>query len=360
MINKKIKVSLLILLFLCIPYNLYGNGFDFDFEFNFYIDSKVFSIVDLIQDEYFWPLEIRDESIHVSSQQKYTFQSSDSNFYFGYLRKSESNINIDEETIKFFYDLGQGRLLSSRYKFKVNTVSQTLDGIYFGATVINLEDYNIKIDLLAKLLRGLNLKRSYYNAEVSYRNGSFVLDGLSTSSSSFISQETSQEGIDFYSIGFSMDFLLEWQIDDLQSLSLLLEDIYSFIYWNDIYTSDGSYTSDNLVIEEDFITYLPPYSGRYYHKNYYSQLSPMIKLSYRRDRFEGGFILRNREIPYVSYDVLRREINNELMTINLGLYANQKQIDIDYSFLNLTLASDSINLSQSNSFNARVNINYQF
>lgn len=359
--KAKYRFSLLIILFislLLLRENLWANILEY--EYNLYIDSKVFSVLDLYREDLFNPIIISDEEIFYTCEHKYNFHLKDYGISIGYIKKYQRDVKFDKDTVNFLYNLGTESKLKSNYTGELDEYSQLLDGIYLGFNLIKFKDYNLKIDFVGKLLRGKELKRSYYNGVISFRDDKPVIDGYRNSVNSRVGQQTSQEGIDFYSIGFSLDLLFKWQIDELESLSLSLKDIYSFIYWHDVYTNVGSYTSDNIIIEEGFIKYLSSYSGRYFYKNYYSKLSSEINLVYQKDRLRSGLIIRNKTIPFISYQVYKKDIKGELLTITAGLYLEQKQIELDYSSLNLKLFIDEFDLSKSNTFSASCGLNINF
>lgn len=356
-IMSKKNFSLIFFFLFFLSVNIFGKNLDF--EIDFYLDSELYSVLDLMNENYFYPLDIIDENLLFSLEQKYSFNFSNYDIDFGYIRIYERNIKIDKKTINFLYDVGKGRLIKNNYDLKLDTWKQTVDGIFLGKDIY-IDDYDLKIAVFAKLLRGINLERSYYNGDISFRNGRPVLDGYRKSTYSFVGQETRQEGINFYSLGLSMDLMLDWQINELENLSLVFKDIYSYIYWHDLYTNTGSYTSDNIRFEENFIKHLPSYSGRYFYKDYYSKLRPEINFRYNRDRLKGGLLIRNKNIPYITYQICQKNIKGEALEITAGLYGEQKQFELKYSNLSLMLSTDNLNLSKSNSLAAYFRLDIDF
>ena len=355
-LNRNYALIFIILLgfIFCIGINVSSNEFNYSFDIK--IDSNAFSIYKLYNEDFLSPNIIMNENIHLNWEHKYDIVLSGSpDLYFGYFKRYEREVRAGKDVIRFIDDYNNNEL-KDNYKVKFETWSQLLDGIYIGTELYRNIDYGVSIDFYGKLLRGLNLERSYYSGNIYLENEDIEIKALRNSIYSFVGEDTKLYDVNFYSQGYSFDINILWEIDDKQSLALDIKDLYSRLYWYDVYTKVGEYDTDNIEIEDDHLKYVPSFQGKFYYDDYLSYLTPDIDLSYKGYDFEMGVNYQYSIKPYLNFEV----INNDPFSLYMGFYGDQYTTNIKYSAVDIVLITDDFDFKSSKSIMGKMVIGFSF
>lgn len=334
---------------------------EIEYIFDFEYDSNVFSLDKILNNEFLNPDIVESESIVLNGEYKIDISLENlGQLQLGYFKKYQHSLGISEGIIHFLYDINKSGLYQPEYPFKLENGSQLVDGIYIGKKVYSNEDYGVSVEFFGKIIRGLNLERSYYNGKLYIENNQLHLKGVRSSFYSSLSDETELYDVNFSSEGYSFDCNIFWQIDEAQLLSLTMEDLFSKIYWEDIYTTIGEYNTGDVVWEGDYLRNLPGYRGKFYYTDYQTSLIPDTNLSYQNNKIELGLNYKTQVIPYVLVRALDKNILNKPLSISVGCFDKKFITTVSYPYLDLTLAMDGFNASSINNIMGKVALNYSF
>jgi hypothetical protein len=360
------RIIITVILIFVLTNNLQAEKLELNYNNEVFIDNNAFSLGDLLDKDYD-NLKVDIDSTVVGlidREERVIVSATSGNYFIGYIKESEEKMVADEETAIFLIEReADNKYSQGEYQIDLNTFSQSLEGILFGAKILSNDNYGINFTINGKLLKGIELTQRNYQGISYSENDKYYISGTRKGVYSNLTKETNMYDVDFSSRGYSLGYNLEWQISNKYKLSLVAENFYSKIKWNDVYTlymklddnSLGFYTKleDNYGsiantsgVETD---------GRYDYIDYVTHLQPEYNLLLQSNRWELGLFYRRELYPYLNYNLLKNPI-----MLKAGIYKDFISISLIHKILELELKTKEIDIFNSSGLLAKINININF
>lgn len=268
-----------------------------------------------------------------------------SNYTFGYFEIENNIFSAIEDTARCFF--GDG-MFNGKYDLNVDYLKQEVKGICLGK-FFNYNE-NIRIGVIAKYLKGTRLERQYYEGIIEREDKRNYLTGRRITFDSDFYKETEMFEVDFKSNGWGFDLYTQWLINENNSLSLSLKNIYSKILWENVFVEYMNYNKASLGLFdndkssssgffdfEDYVTVLPEYYDIQYQNGKYS-----AGIKYYRDEF----------IPYFNYQLTDY--------FNLGFYKYQVKFSFKSKLIDINISTNNINILNAEEAMCKVLFKFSF
>ncbi len=259
------------------------NQLEFSCEQEYLFDSNVYSAFRLLENNFTPLCSDLDGELNLNIEKRYLFRYK--SIWMGYLEAEEQQLALNSDTVallsKPIATDGPGL---KKYNVNLKNMEQKVTGIYFGGNVWENSKRNLSLRLYGKLLNGLELNNREYLGEVIEDDGKLKMTGSRMVIFSEIGKNLTVQDITTYSTGYSTGIDLKWRVNNKAELLLNIDNLYSRIYWYNVYTEGGNYQTDNIIINEDgYFEYATTYQGAYDFKDYVTTLTPEYELSFEND-----------------------------------------------------------------------------
>ena len=351
----KPKISLLIICgLLLLPGNvLQAENIEVSYQLERLIFTQQLPIWPLVESEYDQlPKEINNEGeLAVDREERYLIQSNE--YVVGYIEEADGYLQAKQETMKFAIDKFSrgGDYRQQKYDIELSGLYQEVRGIVLGKNIFPEDKSKWDLFLIGKLLQGQRLSQRHYNAEIEIIEDKPYLTGFRDG---IYSELNEIDNVEFTSYGYSVGSKLEWQIKQDLTVNLTVENLYSWIKWNDVYTSVMKYENTSL----GFYSFNGPNSettGNYSYEDYVTHLQPEYDAKVRVGRSEIGVFYRYKFYPYVSYRLFSSPLR-----VEPGLYREYVTLDLGYRAIRCKLKTKVLDFTTASGLQTTIEVKFKF
>jgi len=332
---------------------LQAENIEISYQFEREIFTHQLPVWPLIESKYGQlPKEINTQGkLTVDREERYLIQNND--YVVGYIEEVDGYLQAKEETLEFAIDKSSkdGDYRQPKYDIELSGLYQEIRGIVVGKNVVSEAEKKWDLFLIGKLLQGQRLSQRHYNGKVEVIEDKPYLTGFRDG---IYSELNKTNNVEFSSYGYSIGGNWEWRIKQDLSVKLTVENLYSWIKWNDVYTSVMKYENSSL----GFYSFDGPESdttGNYSYEDYVTHLQPEYDVKVQAGRSEIGIFYRYEVYPYVSYRLF-----SDPVRVEPGLYREYFTLDLGYRAITCKLKTKALDLTATSGVQVRAEVKLKF
>ncbi|MFW6035936.1 MAG: hypothetical protein ACOCRZ_06750 [Halothermotrichaceae bacterium] len=191
-------------------------------------------------------IDNKDANLFYTDNEKWLYKLDDIGLHLGYFQGVDEKIIANKELI---YLINSDEVNTDIHDINIQRIKQEYQGFMVKKDIYSSDKFGFEIT--GKLVNGQNIDMRYYQGMMSIANTELVFKGKNQEIYSSIAEQTTMHDVDFHSRGYSLGCNMDYRINEDLKLSFNGENIISQINWYDVYVMNGTFNSDNIIVNDD-------------------------------------------------------------------------------------------------------------
>ena len=352
-IRNKILILIIIIIILSQPVSAQSNPEKIntiEFDYIELVENNIYTVKDFYNKNLNSPLNYTNGELNQFQKTKLKFQINDI-FSFGYIKETEKNYTLNEDTLRFYTNILNDEKHLDNYKISFQSFSQTTEGIFLNTEIYKKND--LQLTLISKYLSGKKIIQRNYEGKAYKQNNELIIKAFNDGINSDINRTIEDE--DFQSKGYSFGINASYELNKNTNINFSTKNLFSNIYWYNVYTNISKINTDNIIInEEGYKEYISSVTGNSYFDDYKTRLTPEYNFNANNKSYNIGIFYRNKLYPYFNCKV------NSNPEIRVGFWSEYLTLKVKNNIFNLEIRTNNFLPSKITSIYLKLGINYSF